>query len=114
MRGLFVSVGGEPILSDLQGLKPSTGSLWAGRHPWHLDTCGIWTPVAFGHSDGCSARYCRQQHLGSQIPTITMGELGDPLFWELGTALGSMFGVQLVAAVESWGQEPLALTQPLF
>lgn len=66
-------------------------------------TPGIWTPVAFVHSDGCSARYCRQQHLGSQIPTITMGELGDPLF-----------GVQLVAAVESWGQEPLALTQPLF
>lgn len=47
-------------------------------------------------------------------PTITMGELGDPLCGEPAIALGSEFGVQLVVAVESWGQEPLALTQPLF
>lgn len=47
-------------------------------------------------------------------PTITTEELEEPLSGEPGTALGLLFGLQLVAAVESQGQEPVALTQPLF
>lgn len=93
----------------LQSLRPSMGYLWAGRHPWHLDTCGIWAQ-GWVLSQVSQAAAPWQ----SNSPTITTGELGEPLSGESGTVLGSVFGAQLVAAVESWGQEPLAVTQPLF
>lgn len=48
--------------------------------------------------------------LAAKFTNHATGELGEALFGEPGTALGSVFGVQLVAVVESWGQEPLALT----
>lgn len=78
-------------------------------HLWHLDSHGIWAEEwVLSQVSQAAAPW------QPNSPTSTVGELGEPLCGEPGTALGSGFGVPLVAAVESWGQEPLALTQPLF
>lgn len=98
----------------LQSLEPGTGSLWAGSTP------GLWTPVAFGQPWHLGMGWVLSQVFQAaeswhpNSPTITTEESGEPLSGEPGKALGSVFGVQLVAVVGSWGQEPLALTQPLF
>lgn len=114
-RDLFVSVGGEPILRD--AVEPQTQhGLFVGRkapvafgHLWHLDSHGTW-------AQGWVLSQVSQAAAPWQpnSPTITTEELEEPLSGEPGTALGLLFGLQLVAAVESQGQEPLALTQPLF
>lgn len=117
-RGLFVSVGGEPILSGAAEPQTQHG-LFVGRkaplafgHLWHLGT-GMGAQSGIPGSSTLAVKFTHHHH-GSNSPTITTGELGEPLSGESGTVLGSVFGAQLVAAVESWGQEPLAVTQPLF
>lgn len=55
--------------------NPVTGGhLWAGKHPWHLDTRGIWMQGwVLGQVSQLAAPW------ESKSPTITMGEIGGPL-----------------------------------
>lgn len=85
----------------LQSLKPGTGSLWPGKHPWHLDSHGIWA----------QGWVLRQTAAAWQpnSPTITMGELGKPLSVELGTALGSAGGCSRELGSGALGSHPASV-----
>lgn len=89
--------------------NPSTGHLWAGKRPWHLDTCGIWTQ---GWVLGWVSQVAAPWQLNS--PAIMTRQTGDPLpAQELGTALGSVFGVRAGGYGRQLGSGALALTQSL-